>query len=193
MTIVDQLHYADYGFSGFVRHRPPLRVSWRLCCRLVCRDPKWSESFARTRGMLRRSSAHFFEESFDAISLSWLNLQPLKRASISCEKAERFIMATKLLPLRPSGSALRSMSKRRPSQHTFSTSSATAALSPHSKSNKKIASKPTKRTQATAAAPAPYGYLAGFVSVQCVSILTVAIQTNKTNSQSCFQPRLSKE
>jgi hypothetical protein len=81
-------------------------------------------------------------------------------------------MATKLLPLRPSGCALRSMSKKRPSRHTFSTTPATAALSPHSKSSKKIASEPTKRTQATAAAPAPYGCLASFALLKCASILT---------------------
>jgi len=113
-----------------------------------------------------------------------LDPSPTAKSFDSLGRVERSIMATKLMPLRPSGGALRSLSRRRPSQHAFSTSPATATLSPHSKSSKKITSEPTKRTQATAAAPAPYDYLARLI--KSASILTVPIQTNKTNTQSCF-------
>src|ERR1700726_1806481 len=58
------------------------------------------------------------------------------------QQGESCIMATKLMPLRPSGSALRSLSRRRPSQHAFSTTPAIASLSPQSKSNKKITLEP---------------------------------------------------
>ena len=96
-------------------------------------------------------------------------------------------MATKLMPLRPSGSALRSLSKRLPSQHAFSTSPATAALSPHSKSSKKVASEPTKRTQATSAAPAPYDCLTGLAPVQ----IGVRTDGGKPDKQDQYQVLLS--
>src|SRR5271163_3972421 len=87
-------------------------------------------------------------------------------------------MATKLMPLRPSGSALRSLSRRRPSQRVFSTTPATASLSPQSKSNKKITSSPTRRTQATAAAPAPYECLPPLVL--CLNSIDTDWQTRQT-------------
>lgn len=83
-------------------------------------------------------------------------------------------MATKLMPLRLPGSALRSLSKRRPSQHAFSTSPATAALSPHSKSSQKITSEPARRTQATAAAPAQYGCRPDLEVVVCAPLTDAA-------------------
>lgn len=67
-------------------------------------------------------------------------------------------MASRMLPIRPGNSAIRSISKRRPScSQPFSTSSSAAALSPYRKSQSKPAQRePSKRPATTAAAPAPY-------------------------------------
>src|SRR5436190_208403 len=79
-------------------------------------------------GKPRRSSAHFFVR---VIASEFLRLyHPIDKSIDFWRRVERFTMATKLMPLRPSGCALRSLSRRRPSQHAFSTSPSTAALSP---------------------------------------------------------------
>lgn len=96
-------------------------------------------------------------------------------------------MATKLMPLRPSGSALRSLSRRRPSQRVFSTTPATASLSPQSKSNKKIASEPTRRSQATVAAPAPYECLPPLV----LCLNSIRIDYGKPDKQDQYPAPLS--
>ena len=62
-------------------------------------------------------------------------------------------MASKMLPMRPGTSAIRSLSKRRPScSQPFSSTAPTAALP---KRSQKTTSEPTKRPATTAAAPAP--------------------------------------
>ncbi|KPI41007.1 Acetolactate synthase catalytic subunit, mitochondrial [Cyphellophora attinorum] len=66
-------------------------------------------------------------------------------------------MATKMLPIRQGTSAIRSLSKRRPScSQSFSTTTPAAAVSPYRKSQKHISkNETTKRPATTAAAPAP--------------------------------------
>ncbi|ETN43056.1 acetolactate synthase, large subunit, biosynthetic type [Cyphellophora europaea CBS 101466] len=64
-------------------------------------------------------------------------------------------MASTMLPVRQSSSAIRSLSRRRPScSQPFSTSSSAAAISPYRKTQKTPAEH-TKRPATTAAAPAP--------------------------------------
>ncbi|KIW10607.1 acetolactate synthase, large subunit, biosynthetic type [Exophiala spinifera] len=63
-------------------------------------------------------------------------------------------MATRIVPMRPGSSAIRSISKRRPScSQQFSTTAPTAALSPYRKSQK-TTSDPKRRPATTAAAQA---------------------------------------
>ncbi|RVX68818.1 Acetolactate synthase catalytic subunit, mitochondrial [Exophiala mesophila] len=63
-------------------------------------------------------------------------------------------MASRIMPMRPGSSTIRSISKRRPScSHPFSTTAATAALSPYRKPQKPSADQ-SRRPATTAAAPA---------------------------------------
>ena len=69
--------------------------------------------------------------------------------------AQTAAMASKMLPIRPGTSAIRSLSKRRPScSQPFSTTAPTTAASPYRKTQK-APSEQTRRPATTAAAPAP--------------------------------------